>query len=69
MRTKKLFGALLVFFYIVILTGCNDEESNPLRFDQSVDEDNTVDVCFPRSEEDGSAGAVTILGGDGNYTA
>lgn len=69
MRTKKLFGALLVFFYIVLMTGCNDEESNPLRFDQSVDEDNTVDVCFPRSEEDGSAGAVTILGGDGNYTA
>ena len=60
---------LFVFLCTVILTGCNDEESNPLRFDQSVDEDNTVDVCFPRSEEDGSAGAVTILGGDGNYTA
>ena len=68
-RIQKQLGMLLAFLCTVILTGCNDEESNPLRFDQSVDEDNTVDVCFPRSEEDGSAGAVTILGGDGNYTA
>ena len=68
-RIQKQLGMLFVFLCTVILTGCNDEESNPLRFDQSVDEDNTVDVCFPRSEEDGSAGAVTILGGDGNYTA
>lgn len=50
------------------MAGCDNKESNPLRFDQSVNEDNTVNVCFPRSEKDGSAGAVTILGGDGNYT-
>lgn len=34
------------------MAGCDNKESNPLRFDQSVDEDNTVDVCFLRSEED-----------------
>ena len=43
-RIQKQLGMLFVFLCTVILTGCNDEESNPLRFDQSVDEDNTVDV-------------------------
>ena len=69
MKTTYLLRTLFVLLCIVALTGCSDEESNPLRFDLSTDTDNTVDVCFPRSEEDGSAGSVTILGGDGNYTA
>lgn len=69
MKTTYLLRMLFAFLCIVALTGCSDEESNPLRFDLSTDTDNTVDVCFPRSEEDGSAGSVTILGGDGNYTA
>lgn len=69
MKTTHLLRMLFAFLCIVALTGCSDEESNPLRFDLSTDTDNTVDVCFPRSEEDGSAGSVTILGGDGNYTA
>lgn len=68
-RILKPFGMLLAFLCTAILTGCDNEESNPLRFDLSVDEDNTVNVCFPLTEESGSAGAVTILGGDGSYTA
>ena len=35
-RIQKQLGMLFVFLCTVILTGCNDEESNPLRFDQSV---------------------------------
>ena len=69
MKTTYLLRMLFAFLCIVALAGCSDEENNPLRFDLSADTDNTVDVCFPRSEEDGSAGAVTILGGDGSYTA
>lgn len=69
MKTTYLLRMLFAFLCTVGLTGCSDEESNPLRFDLSTDTDNTVDVCFPRSEKDGSAGAVTILGGDGSYTA
>ena len=33
------------------------------------EQNNSIDICFPRSEADGSAGAITILGGDGDYTA
>lgn len=52
MTTKNLPGILLIFLCTVLMAGCDNKESNPLRFYQSVDEDNTVDVCFPRSEED-----------------
>ena len=68
-KTTYLPGILLAFLCTLLLTGCNNEESNPLRFDLSADADNTVNVYFPQSSEDGNAGAITILGGDGNYTA
>lgn len=68
-KTIYLSGILLAFLCTLLLTGCNNEESNPLRFDLSADADNTLNVYFPQSSEDGNAGAITILGGDGNYTA
>lgn len=60
---------LLAFLCCLPLAGCSDDESNPLRFDIDEDRNNTTSIYFPRGEEDGSAGAITILGGDGNYTA
>ena len=69
MKTNTLLGMLLAFLCCLPLAGCSDDESNPLRFDIDEDHNNTTSIYFPRGEEDGSAGAITILGGDGNYTA
>ena len=69
MKTNTLLGMLLAFLCSLPLASCSDDESNPLRFDIDEDRNNTTSIYFPRGEEDGSAGAITILGGDGNYTA
>lgn len=69
MKTNTLLGMLLAFLCCLPLAGCSDDENNPLRFDIDEDRNNTTSIYFPRGEEDGSAGAITILGGDGNYTA
>ena len=69
MKTNTLLGMLLAFLCCLPLAGCSNDESNPLRFDIDEDRNNTTSIYFPRGEEDGSAGAITILGGDGNYTA
>ena len=69
MRAKNLSGVLLLLISMIGLTCCNDEKSDPLRFDLDTEQNNSIDICFPRSEADGSAGAITILGGDGDYTA
>lgn len=69
MRAKNLSGILLLLISMIGLTSCNDEKNDPLRFDLDTEQNNSIDICFPRSEADGSAGAITILGGDGDYTA
>lgn len=69
MRATNLLKALLLLIGIINFSSCNDEKSDPLRFDLDTAQNNSINVCFPRSEADGSAGAITILGGDGDYTA
>lgn len=68
MKKRTGFITFVLLFLAVCLGGCNDEENEPLRFDLSEDSGNTLSIYFPRNESDGSAGSVTILGGDGNYT-
>lgn len=68
-KTIYLSGMFLAFLCTLLLMSCNNEESNPLRFDLSADADNAVNVYFPQNSEDGNTGAITILGGDGHYTA
>ncbi|WP_291594053.1 hypothetical protein [Bacteroides sp.] len=69
MKAKPIFNFILLSMLALAYTSCNDEIDNTLRFaDTASIVDNTIDVYYPNSDPEGRAGAITIIGGDGDYS-
>lgn len=68
MKTGNYLKLILMSVLTLLCVSCSDDdEDNRLRFADSI-VDNSLDVLFPSSDPEGSVGAVTIEGGDANYT-
>ncbi len=68
MKTGNYLKLILMSVLTLLCVSCNDDdEDNTLRFSESI-VNNTLEVLYPSSDPEGSVGAVTILGGDANYT-
>lgn len=69
MKAKPIFNLILLSILALAYTSCNDEIDNTLRFAETAFiADNTVEVYYPNSDSEGAAGAITIVGGDGDYS-
>lgn len=70
MRTRIIFKLMLMSVLTFTYVSCNkDDEDNTLRFSETAwIANNSVEVYYPASNPDGSVGAITIEGGDRNYT-
>lgn len=69
MKTRQIFYAILLSVMALVYVSCNEEEDNTLRFVETAGiVDNSIEVLLPNANAGGTAGAVTITGGDGNYS-
>lgn len=70
MRTGIIFKLMLMSVLAFTCISCNkNDEDHTLRFSETAwIENNSIEVYYPASNPDGSVGAITIEGGDRNYT-
>lgn len=70
MTAGIIFKMMLVSLLALTYVSCNDDnENNTLRFSETPSiENNSIEVYYPSSDPEGAVGAITIQGGDRNYT-
>lgn len=70
MKAGTIIQMMLMSVLALAYASCNDDgEDNTLRFAETASmENNSIEVYFPSSDPEGSVGAITIQGGDRNYT-
>lgn len=62
MKLKKFSGFILISLFILCWTACNDDDDKSIKL--LYVEDNSVNMTYPN--QDGHA--ISIIGGDGNYS-